>query len=80
MPNSSPSPASCRRLLYPTFVTIGISLMTFPLCLGQFMAATLPNAKQVGLAHGRLMVEGKLGNARMNFINRAWFSRPSYIS
>ncbi|KAK8725221.1 hypothetical protein OTU49_010760 [Cherax quadricarinatus] len=36
-----------KRLLYPTFVTIAISIMTFPLCLGQFMAATLPSSKQI---------------------------------
>lgn len=36
-----------KRLLYPTFVAIVISLMTFPMCLGQFMAATLPSSKQI---------------------------------
>ncbi|XP_063841828.1 chloride channel protein 2-like isoform X3 [Scylla paramamosain] len=36
-----------KRLLYPTFVTIAISIMTFPLCLGQFMASTLPSSKQI---------------------------------
>ncbi|XP_050726376.1 chloride channel protein 2-like isoform X2 [Eriocheir sinensis] len=36
-----------KRLLYPTFVTIAISAMTFPLCLGQFMAATQPSSKQI---------------------------------
>ncbi|XP_071538119.1 chloride channel protein 2-like isoform X3 [Panulirus ornatus] len=36
-----------KRLLYPTFVSIAISIMTFPLCLGQFMAATLPSSKQI---------------------------------
>ncbi|KAK3894175.1 hypothetical protein Pcinc_002051 [Petrolisthes cinctipes] len=36
-----------KRLLYPTVVTIAISIMTFPLCFGQFMAATLPSSKQI---------------------------------
>lgn len=36
-----------KRLLYPTFVTIAISIMTFPLCLGQFMASTLPSNMQI---------------------------------
>ncbi|XP_069993071.1 chloride channel protein 2 isoform X4 [Penaeus vannamei] len=36
-----------KRLLYPTFVTIAISIMTFPQCLGQFMAATLPASQQI---------------------------------
>nr|XP_045625586.1 chloride channel protein 2-like isoform X1 [Procambarus clarkii] len=36
-----------KRLLYPTFVSIAISIMTFPMCLGQFMAATIPSSKQI---------------------------------
>ncbi|MPC31845.1 Chloride channel protein 2 [Portunus trituberculatus] len=36
-----------KRLLYPTFVTIAISIMTFPLCLGQFMASTVPSSMQI---------------------------------
>ncbi|XP_042877633.1 chloride channel protein 2-like isoform X2 [Penaeus japonicus] len=36
-----------KRLLYPTFVTIAISIMTFPNCLGQFMATTIPTSQQI---------------------------------
>ncbi|XP_068244482.1 chloride channel protein 2-like isoform X2 [Palaemon carinicauda] len=36
-----------KRLLYPTFVAIIISLMTYPRSLGQFMAATVPTSKQI---------------------------------
>ncbi|KAK7084273.1 Chloride channel protein 2 [Halocaridina rubra] len=36
-----------KRLLYPTFVAIIFSSMTFPKALGQFMAATLPPSKQI---------------------------------
>ncbi|CAL4058758.1 unnamed protein product, partial [Meganyctiphanes norvegica] len=36
-----------KRLLYPAFVTIIISVMTFPMCLGQFMASTQPSKQQV---------------------------------
>ncbi|XP_066968600.1 chloride channel protein 2-like isoform X7 [Macrobrachium rosenbergii] len=36
-----------KRLLYPTFVAIIFSTMTFPMFLGQFMAATVPTSVQI---------------------------------